>query len=978
MGQSASSGQPQQPSSSSPPSRGISAASQRSSRRFFRQARPIETHGDADLPHDANDDSPTHLNAATEHRSNVNISVEEVMNSLTLEDDESLTFNEGSDGSSSMTESFTPNDQAFRPIRDPQWMFRSVETLVLGQQSTAPILTLEPDNDRSSSVNDSFSRRRSTASTFGGFNHRRGSASQPVFQGGTLASYYRRTSRRTSSVGGAANSTQTAHRRRSSVTAVPSSAPRYSSSRQPTIVHASSNIVLRLFARENLPGRRSIDQSRSSPVQTLRGMGGATLLQRLDGPASGIVSEVAFLAAALETGDWSETQSIVSRLLKRLVGGHESRADRDPNTPPQAPRFYAGGGTFGLERDAFCLAGGVELLIRIFQETFVVGDQAAASRDARDLSPSTVTIRLSSCWNEVLAMLRELVYFLPSIALKDQWNDFLPFLFTMLSHEPCFEYAAALIEEVLTAKSQQPHSSPSTFFLGSIPNVHKLWQDLKPQHLCLFCRILALIVFEPEDRVLLESPSVLRSLELLQLRRNRATRRDPTVDMNQSLLLGDEVLLQRLVKLLAVMNYAPPIRQFTPYHVLSRYPFVADTLVMLGLDELTDWGHIDRLDCAARTLVVDAEQRLSDVGSVARMLEDLNAQLDQSTGQQTEPLPQIITVIQVAQEAGVVSRRVTAAASPILGGSHAALATLAGIADQFVSRHLNMMQVSAEQSEDGTTEALHPGLPNAFQNLRLSGEYHEPIVPSEAAHILQFNAMMLSPFQVEVLFVLCTLLGGRRKIDAQDALSKLRLIPILEEMFKRLPWFEQNRGDDLPQGNEPEPTQRNGIHGPNCECTPESALCVQYLRLIHNFCDRDHKNYDSRRLLLSPAERNAIESGGNGGEDVIPGLLSKLVRAFMHEKDESPYRFWLASCIEAFLRGVSSNEQHYVAQTGLLNHLLKDICTDKLHCSGNLQTSFDLLGELTKGNPDILQEMTSLLDEKLIPKAHGCSDHKSG
>ena len=53
-----------------------------------------------------------------------------------------------------------------------------------------------------------------------------------------------------------------------------------------------------------------------------------------------------------------------------------------------------------------------------------------------------------------------------------------------------------------------------------------------------------------------DSPTRVQSVELLQLRRNRAARagRDSTVDMNQSILLGDEKLVKRLLDLLAVMN----------------------------------------------------------------------------------------------------------------------------------------------------------------------------------------------------------------------------------------------------------------------------------------------------------------------------------------------------------------------------------------------------------------------------------------
>lgn len=41
---------------------------------------------------------------------------------------------------------------------------------------------------------------------------------------------------------------------------------------------------------------------------------------------------------------------------------------------------------------------------------------------------------------------------------------------------------------------------------------------------------------------------------------------------------------------------------------------------------------------------------------------------------------------------------------------------------------------------------------------------------------------------MEVLFVLCTLLGGRRKVDAQRILARNGVIKILDDMFDRLSW----------------------------------------------------------------------------------------------------------------------------------------------------------------------------------------------
>ena len=142
---------------------------------------------------------------------------------------------------------------------------------------------------------------------------------------------------------------------------------------------------------------------------------------------------------------------------------------------------------------------------------------------------------------------------------------------------------------------------------------------------------------------------------------------------------------------------------------------------------------------------------------------------------------------------------------------------------------------------------------------------------------------------------------------------------------------------------------------------------MQYLRLLHNFCDRDCDNYSGRRLLLSSSEIQLVFSDKN--PDQLHklsqhGLLLKIISTFMHEPDDSPYKFWLASCVEAYLRGSSQNEQLYASRSGLLRHLIQDILSDRLHCAGSLQTAFDLLGELCKGNTEALHMLLRELSEE--------------
>lgn len=142
-------------------------------------------------------------------------------------------------------------------------------------------------------------------------------------------------------------------------------------------------------------------------------------------------------------------------------------------------------------------------------------------------------------------------------------------------------------------------------------------------------------------------------------------------------------------------------------------------------------------------------------------------------------------------------------------------------------------------------------------------------------------------------------------------------------------------------------------------------MSVQFLRLLHNFCDRDCDNHTDRRLLLSTAEREFVFSGDAlpaANPDLQPGLLSKVIRTFMSESDDSPYRFWLASCVESYLRGSCVQEQLFVAQSGLLLNLLEHVTSERIHCAGSLQTSFDLLGEICKGNIQVLRLLLSKLD----------------
>jgi Protein of unknown function (DUF3689) len=73
------------------------------------------------------------------------------------------------------------------------------------------------------------------------------------------------------------------------------------------------------------------------------------------------------------------------------------------------------------------------------------------------------------------------------------------------------------------------------------------------------------------------------------------------------------------------------------------------------------------------------------------------------------------------------------------------------------------------------------------------------------------------------------------------------------------------------------------------------------------------------------------------------------------------------SCIESFLRGSTGREQMLVARSGLLAFLLTEVTATATAtaavrpAAGSLQTSYDLLGEIVKGNVHILQAVGAAL-----------------
>ena len=108
-------------------------------------------------------------------------------------------------------------------------------------------------------------------------------------------------------------------------------------------------------------------------------------------------------------------------------------------------------------------------------------------------------------------------------------------------------------------------------------------------------------------------------------------------------------------------------------------------------------------------------------------------------------------------------------------------------------------------------------------------------------------------YQIEMLFVLSTLLNCKRKVDVQNKLKNLKIIELLNSYLDYIEWgniYSDNLRPSL--GDENINLQDDSsYHGKGCNCDCDSALKIQYLRLIYSFCCRDNENLENKLKLFS-------------------------------------------------------------------------------------------------------------------------------
>ena len=142
-------------------------------------------------------------------------------------------------------------------------------------------------------------------------------------------------------------------------------------------------------------------------------------------------------------------------------------------------------------------------------------------------------------------------------------------------------------------------------------------------------------------------------------------------------------------------------------------------------------------------------------------------------------------------------------------------------------------------------------------------------------------------YQIEMLFVLSTLLASKRKVEIQDKLGKLDIIKLLGSYLEYIEWGNIFSDNHRPFFNDQiNINDDTAYHGEGCCCDCDTALKIQYLRLIYTFCCRDNNNFINKLKLLS--EKDILRFLKFGYMDLIKVSLKEKYDFYQNNNNVTP------------------------------------------------------------------------------------------
>eukprot|EP00039_Didymoeca_costata_P019159 m.336460 g.336460 ORF g.336460 m.336460 type:complete len:852 (-) comp17859_c0_seq1:114-2669(-) len=446
--------------------------------------------------------------------------------------------------------------------------------------------------------------------------------------------------------------------------------------------------------------------------------------------------------------------------------------------------------------------------------------------------------------------------------------------------------------------------SGKVFEISEIQNFSVLARELPDSHLALLCRAFALLVYDSSEVSFGTENMGMAKQEMHEV----GSQNSHIVDRNHEIFANNPELIARLVSLLHSGTTDPVMKE-----LMQSPDFIAWFWSALTLDE------------SAGVLPQNIEVPYDTVAGMHDM---------------QNPVP-LGSAVNSHSHQGLMS---TGSSSPAVRRAAARMQSTRPDSSPQLAR-----AVRNTPSQD-TMATPRPRDPNTFTFQTVNGNF-------------DVRSFSLTLFQVEVIFVLCTLAGGKYKKQIQKLLADNGLGPILNNLFDCIEWTKS-----------PETPNSMSLYGAGCECN-ESALRIQYLRLVRNFCENTDLLQIKRTLFTSneSEELQTIQRKYNlePTEDIAEpsqicdnkGLILKILESLQISCEDNSHKVFMASALEGYLRGAPVADKLFFVEHGLLAYIVSEILVLADGTSQSLmQSFFDLLGEMLKFSREVCLTLESHLD----------------
>ena len=569
----------------------------------------------------------------------------------------------------------------------------------------------------------------------------------------------------------------------------------------------------------------------------------------------------------------------------------------------------------------FVQVNGIEVLLKLFE-------MQMADPNYAETFPCRLVITHKDLWIHTCNIIRDVILQFPYISVRYLTNAHIEYFFSLLFHNPVYDVSVRLIEVALVERLQP-------IILSMIPRFNNLIMNMDILQTAKFCRLLSLLVHNSADKRNMSNQKI-DVVACMNI-----------VNMNQIILLENNIFLDRLLMLVNTLTYGPALNElatYVPSRISTLNLIVKHTLPNLN-DEwsaINQYQQIVKLDKAARN--VKDSNKLVDPKYLPKVhVIDENDKND-SKEEIAPTYVDILTFENDDQPAVEPSRLDITKMATGSGGFMLCELPLQLIRDQLS----NLLQYYYDRPDDTNStfniftngrlvilDELNRFVTHISQYGRTEG-FVKNINRRTVSHLenakyeLQYYAVSLLQYHLDILFVVSNLLSGERRHYFKTYSGKLHsfgdvLVGVLDRMTI--------------------------VNGKSVIVHPYTQIRTfpgQCLTILRNFFEID--NFD-----LGPPGYNVLERRK---------ILYHLVDITLGRQRNSSFVVWLNTCLCSFIRGSDIRDHKKLAETKLIDvfvfHFLE--CEDR--SAVQLKSGLDALAEILVANYDALQKLDSILNEE--------------